>query len=265
MVKRRIAIGILMPLCLMATLQPAPTHGQNGVASVPAQQQPPERTENNPHRKDGLKIHGHWVVEVKRPDGTLADRREFENSYIGNGFVGFILGGAVVTIDPAITFLSATNGAGSFCNGGQSNACVIFASATSGHGAADTTGFNTCAPIATGPQCYTGLTSTLTPSGGPYSSWVLAGNITAQGSGTFDTVGTSVGGCFPLPNTVPVTSLTSAQCNTNVVAYATANANNAATGPYYYNSSFTSSPVPGGAVSVSAGETLAFTVTVTFQ
>jgi hypothetical protein len=105
------------------------------------------------------------------------------------------------------------------------------------------------------------LTSTLTTAAGP---WVLAGNITAQGSGTFDTVSTSVGNCFP-NETFLVTSLTSAQCNTNVVVYATANSNGAPTGPYYNNANFTSSPVPGGAVSVTAGETLAFTVTITFQ
>jgi hypothetical protein len=268
-VKKQIAIGISIAVCLMATRLPAQATGsvdsQTGITSRAAQQQSAEPAEKNPHGKGGLKIHGHWVVEVKRSDGTLADRREFENSYVGGGFVGFVLGGAVADIDPAILFSSATNGAGSFCNGTQDNACVIFASATSGHGAADTQGFNDCPAIATGPGCYTGLTSTLTPSGGPYTSWVLAGNITAQGSGTFDTVGTSIGNCFPTVNTAPVTSINSAQCNTNAVAYATANNNNAATGPYYYNNNFTSSPVPGGAVSVTAGETLAFTVTITFQ
>jgi hypothetical protein len=268
-VKKRIAISIFVAVCMMASAwSPQAAGGQNGAASTtptPAQQRPAERGEENSKAKGGLRIHGHWVVEVKRKDGTLADRRDFENSYVGGGFAGFILGGALVTIDPAILFSSATNGAGSFCNGAFGNACVIFASATSGHGAADTTAFNNCAPIATGPQCYTGLTSTLTPSGGPYSSWVLASNITAQGSGTFDTVATSVGNCFPIANAAPVTSLTSTQCNTNVVAYATANSNSSATGPYYYNSNFTSSLVPGGAVSITAGETLAFTVTITFQ
>ena len=34
---------------------------------------------------DGIKVHGHWVIEVKQPDGALAQRREFEN--------GLVLGG----------------------------------------------------------------------------------------------------------------------------------------------------------------------------
>ncbi len=33
--------------------------------------------------QEGIKVHGHWVVEVSNPDGTLADRREFENALAG--------------------------------------------------------------------------------------------------------------------------------------------------------------------------------------
>ncbi len=30
--------------------------------------------------QEGIKVHGHWVVEIRNPDGTLADRREFNNA-----------------------------------------------------------------------------------------------------------------------------------------------------------------------------------------
>jgi hypothetical protein len=30
----------------------------------------------------GIKIHGHWVLEVKNPDGTVVNRREFNNSLV---------------------------------------------------------------------------------------------------------------------------------------------------------------------------------------
>jgi hypothetical protein len=33
-----------------------------------------------PH--EGIKVHGHWVIEVRNPDGTLAARREFENALV---------------------------------------------------------------------------------------------------------------------------------------------------------------------------------------
>jgi len=35
--------------------------------------------------QEGIKVHGNWVIEVKNPDGTLADRREFKNALITDG------------------------------------------------------------------------------------------------------------------------------------------------------------------------------------
>jgi len=31
---------------------------------------------------EGIKVHGHWIIEVKNPDGSLAKRVEFENSLV---------------------------------------------------------------------------------------------------------------------------------------------------------------------------------------
>ena len=30
--------------------------------------------------KEGIKVHGHWTITVRNPDGTVASRREFENA-----------------------------------------------------------------------------------------------------------------------------------------------------------------------------------------
>ncbi len=44
--------------------------------------------------QEGIKVHGHWTIVVKNPDGTVTDRREFENSlglggvYLMAGFAG---------------------------------------------------------------------------------------------------------------------------------------------------------------------------------
>ncbi len=35
--------------------------------------------------QEGIKVHGHWTIEVKNPDGTLAERREFDNSLTSIG------------------------------------------------------------------------------------------------------------------------------------------------------------------------------------
>ena len=34
---------------------------------------------------EGIQIHGHWVLEIKNPDGSVASRTEFENSLAGQG------------------------------------------------------------------------------------------------------------------------------------------------------------------------------------
>lgn len=34
--------------------------------------------------QEGIKIHGHWVIDVRNSDGTLATHREFENAYVGH-------------------------------------------------------------------------------------------------------------------------------------------------------------------------------------
>ena len=43
----------------------------------------------------GIKIHGHWKIVVRNPDGTVATRRDFENSlsYSGAFMMQALLGG----------------------------------------------------------------------------------------------------------------------------------------------------------------------------
>jgi hypothetical protein len=35
--------------------------------------------------REGIKVHGHWVIEVRNPDGSIASRREFENALTPEG------------------------------------------------------------------------------------------------------------------------------------------------------------------------------------
>jgi len=44
---------------------------------------------------EGIKVHGHWIINVKNPDGTLVEHREFDNSLQNNGgaaLVGLLSG-----------------------------------------------------------------------------------------------------------------------------------------------------------------------------
>jgi hypothetical protein len=35
--------------------------------------------------REGIKVHGHWIIEVKNPDGTRAQYREFDNHLVTGG------------------------------------------------------------------------------------------------------------------------------------------------------------------------------------
>jgi len=62
----------------------------------PAEEETAETEKHSPQedstgggRHEGIKVHGHWTIEVRNPDGLLATHREFENSFTGSG--AFIL------------------------------------------------------------------------------------------------------------------------------------------------------------------------------
>lgn len=61
-----------------------------------------------------IKVHGHWVVEVRDPDGKVTARREFENSLAGGvgGGAGLLAGllGRVVTSGAWVVNLSDSSG-----------------------------------------------------------------------------------------------------------------------------------------------------------
>ncbi len=45
-------------------------------------------------KHEGIKVHGHWVIDVRNPDGTLVTHREFENSLVT---AGALFGSALLT------------------------------------------------------------------------------------------------------------------------------------------------------------------------
>jgi hypothetical protein len=47
--------------------------------------------------REGLRVHGHWTIEVRNPDGTLVERREFQNALVipaGANFLANVMGRA---------------------------------------------------------------------------------------------------------------------------------------------------------------------------
>jgi len=54
-------------------------------APAPPAGKPFSEEETDKRGGDGIKVHGHWVLQVKNTDGTLGERREFENSLVTTG------------------------------------------------------------------------------------------------------------------------------------------------------------------------------------
>lgn len=57
------------------------------MSDVNAQTQSKAGASSHGGPKEGLKIHGHWVIEVRDPDGRLVTRREFNNALTSHGAV----------------------------------------------------------------------------------------------------------------------------------------------------------------------------------
>lgn len=60
--------------------------------------------------KDGIKVHGHWTIDVRRADGTLVSHHEFENALTSTGAMGlglvltryYTMGGWGVMLDGGV-------------------------------------------------------------------------------------------------------------------------------------------------------------------
>jgi hypothetical protein len=96
---------------------------KKGLAANPAKPSEVETAVPNTPNKQGIKVHGHWLLVVKNPDGSVSDHREFENDLVapspnanadgflsGNQLLGLLLSGSGVPGDPAVVFVSAPSG-----------------------------------------------------------------------------------------------------------------------------------------------------------
>jgi hypothetical protein len=71
----------------------------------------------------GIKVHGHWVIEVRNADGTLAGHREFENALVldGQRALAFLLRGGEqvnfwwVSLYSSPTICHTSQGAAALC------------------------------------------------------------------------------------------------------------------------------------------------------
>jgi hypothetical protein len=149
---------------------------------------------------EGITVHGWWVIEVKNPDGTLAQHREFENSLQSPGgpeAIAQLLQGSAVAAGWQVLLIGGTTVPP--CAG--TNACDIQESQLS-------VNLVPC-PADT---CSSNLVATGTASG-----FTLSGSIQATQTGSIGSVLTNViycpvNGSTPGAGSFPLGTSTPAQC-----------------------------------------------------
>jgi hypothetical protein len=158
----------------------------------------------------GVKVHGHWTIVVRNPDGTVTDRRDFENSLAFGGayLLQNILGGTVTPGAWAISLGAQLPGNTGPCSVGTftivngafpapvSNGNCIIGEASGRYVGESICQLPSCAPNLTRQQLafrvaefsLDGQLSESISSGG----FELTGTATTSTAGTIDTVATSL-------------------------------------------------------------------------
>jgi len=187
-------------------------------------------------------MHGHWIVDLRNADGSVAEHRDFENSLLNPTALYQIVTGLDVTGDFAITIASTGSLVCSTLSGSTSplGNCVIVASSTAGLGGVS------CGGTAAGICNYN--LKEVTNGGGGNGAITLTGTMPVLASGTVTEVGTQLmlcGGGTPFTTVDPVGCY-----------------NQTESSGYGYGN-FTGTAIT--ALNVTTGQTIAFTVVLTFS
>jgi hypothetical protein len=198
-------------------------------------------------KNEGIKVHGHWTIEVRNPDGTVVTHREFENSLVagqGNSFLSQVLARQItvshwqIGIGPIIT-----NTVRGLCldPGGTPSYCTI--AEPEPNGACPSTNLGVTCPASN--VFPTLSTPTLDANG----NLVLSGQATAALNSSVGAVSTGVHSCNPTlsPASVPCPATVGQGFATITSATATVSPNFPASIP------------------VQAGQTIAVTVVLSFS
>jgi hypothetical protein len=135
-------------------------------------------------QREGIQVHGRWVIEVDNPDGTMVTRLDFDNALASGG--ASLLAQYLTGSSPArwVIELGSYGGttnpcAGGTYNGFPQNSCLLVDGAS--------------APLPTGTSVFPTLSAAL---GGPSSDQVvLTATSTALVPGQIEYVATRQGSC----------------------------------------------------------------------
>jgi hypothetical protein len=205
-------------------------------------------------QQEGIKLHGHWTIEVRNPNGTVASHQEFENSLTGGGaltLISLMLGSSVPAFYEVI--LEDSSGGGPcqpFPTNTAATYCVLRGSLLSPAPSSFQTAY---CPVSS--DCLLSVTPNMLGEDGP-AGILLSGTTTATESGTISVVATYLFTCTPGTSftvTTPIAAspsacagLTSTPSPTNVAG-------------------LTQATLPSAVQVTAAGQTIAVTVQISFS
>jgi hypothetical protein len=212
--------------------------------------------------REGIQIHGHWVIEVRNPDGKLVSHTEFENALQtgGQNVISAVLSEQWTPGDWEIV-LDQNSASSSPCTvaGYSPSPCYIV---TPGATQRNYWYQQNCAILDL--SCYVPLR--ILPPGSAGATFTLQGTATATSGGVIGDVETWLEYCTP--------STLAANC----APYTPANASNVVGGQEFSAANLPQGPPPGTApnlcggsgqpicaVNVAAGQIISATVTFSFQ
>ena len=183
----------------------------------------PAATDEKPAAKgqhEGIVVHGHWIIEVKNPDGTTVARQEFENAidpvsgadiltgllsgdYVAGGFFINLSGPSGLCANVSGVIFGQTGPSGCLIVDARN---TVFGSASCSSSLGGACGSLTYSPTSSVPGSTTAAVS----------GYTLSGNVTLQTSaagGTITYVGTGAILCFQSTGALPTAQASTALAN----------------------------------------------------
>lgn len=199
--------------------------------------------------RQNIKVHGHWLIDVRNPDGTLAQHRDFENSLQDSGFnITQLMAGTITAGEPTITLYQAFSNP-SICFGAV---CRIAEYANGAQAAY----ISPCAPSSCAPNLVATVVTIVSGSTTSYAL-KLSGQFTAAQNGGIGSVGTVWFNCATSSSAISNVPPSSCASQTNLPANSVIATNGTAV------PNFTATSI--STLSVTSGQIIQVTVTLTFS
>jgi len=167
----------MLSVVLLLAPQMAATQQKPATPPDPPAKSSSARTENGPPH-EAINVHGHWLIVVRNPNGSVASRREFENSLdtTGQTFLSWFLAGQSQTFGWVVQI-------GALCGKRTATTCSL----TEAKLANDTNAVNLfkdgLVPV---------LSASVPTTGTNTGVVVLAGSVVAANAGAIEKVNTKV-------------------------------------------------------------------------